>query len=99
MTNKDIVRDYYDAWASEDKSKLHLHPELKHESKDTNFKSRAEFLDACWGKVPATHHKLLRIIEEGNQVCVLFKFSDADNYVSEWFTVEDGLIREIRVVY
>jgi len=79
--NKQIVQDYYDAWATEDKSKLHLHPELKHQSKDTDFKSRDEFLEACWGKVPSTRYKLLRIIEEGNQVCVLFKFPKSENYV------------------
>ncbi len=97
MTNKQIVRDFYRAWQTGDESLLYLHEDFQHHSKQGSFTNLEQFMEVCWGKLPAFHATLLELVEEGDRVVIWYRWENEGMPICEWFRISDGLITEIRV--
>jgi hypothetical protein len=99
MSNWEIVKDWYEAWEEGDASKLHLAPDLRHRSSLGIYDSREAFLGACWPEFTGVSCDIVQHVESGDTVCVRYEVAGGGTTspITEWFRIEDGLIREIEV--
>ncbi len=98
-SNKKIVADFYEAWKTGNETLLHLHPEFQHHSKERSFESRADFMEHCWGKMPAFDNEIISMVAEGEQIVIWYRWENKGMPICEWFKISEGLIREIRVFF
>ena len=102
MDDKQIVMEWLEGWKEEDRKKLIIADDLHHISPDSHFENADTFMDACWGKLGPFDYELKKIISEGDTVAVWYEFIGSDGArkpICEWFTIKDGLVKEIRVFY
>ena len=81
-----------------------LHPDVKFESPARHLTGATEYVTALRKLAPIiTRNEIKSVIAEGNDVCVVYDFI-TDTSVGavpsvEWLTVEDGRIRNVRLVF
>lgn len=102
--NKQIVKDFFDAFLYNDKSRLKLAEDFIHESPAGRYEGREEFLEHCWPLAEITNEYInMQLIAEGDTVCAKYDFPSKEGEppasVMEWHTVKDGEIKEAKVVF
>ena len=102
--NKQIVKDFFDAFLHNDKSKLKLADDFIHESPMGRYESAEEFLTHCWHLASQTNEYInFELIGEGDIVCAKYDFpareDEVPSSVMEWHRVKDGKIKEVKVVF
>jgi hypothetical protein len=81
-----------------------LHADLQFESPARNVTGAAEYVAALRKLAPIiSRNEIKTAIAEGNEVCVVYDFI-TDTSVGavpsvEWLTVEDGRIRNVRLIF
>lgn len=108
MTNQEIVKTFLNGF----NDPTHLQESLDLLADDYKFKnpmvalnSKAEFIKLAQeiGAVITGIH-VINIAENGNWVATFYEFKSsipglASNIASEWFKVEDGIIKESHLIY
>lgn len=102
-TPEDIVRQYLDLIVKHAFDELPLHPQVRHESPYGVITGRLAFIKACSTIVGGLKEIDLRsLIAKGPKVVVEYdaiQESGTRFLLSEWFTVEDDQITEIKAFF
>lgn len=99
--NLEIALYYYKGWETGNKDLLKISPELKHTGSGAEYNSAEEFLNACWQYAGAAMQNK-QFVSEGNKICISYEMvsgSGPKMYICEWLTIEDEMIKEIRVYF
>lgn len=81
-----------------------LHPDVQFESPARNVSGAADYISALRKLAPIiARNEIKTAIVEGNDVCIVYDFI-TDTSVGavpsvEWLTVEDGRIRNVRLIF
>lgn len=99
---KNIAINYLTKWNNKNEEALDLlHPDFKHKSPDTDFKSKKEFVEACWGKFHGESTNVAYAYEDETSAVIIHKITleEIEYNICEQFHFEDGLIRKCKVWY
>lgn len=102
--NEKIIRDFFRAWQQKDLDAMSLlAEECTHTSPSGHFGNKKEFLDSCWEKLAGPYEMLnLRIYagDGGGAISYETPVGEGRNMpICEWFGIENGRIRSIRVFW
>jgi hypothetical protein len=102
MEKESVVKDLFLAWEKEDQSLLWQKDDFEHISPNDHFKSKNDFLEACWKK-PFTGNKIFiqDLLIEGNRAVVWYRMNDPQEGmpITEWIDFEGNLIKRARVFF
>jgi len=92
---KNIAIDYLTKWNNKNEEALALlHPDFKHKSPDTDFKSKKEFVEACWGKYHSNTTNVSYAYADESTALIIHTqhIENKDFHICEQFHIENGLI-------
>jgi len=99
---KEIAIQYLTEWNNKNEAALKkLHQDFEHKSPDTDFKSKQEFIDACWGKHHSGTTNIVYAYEDDTSALIIHKvnLNDKAYDICEQFHFENGLIKKCKVWY
>lgn len=102
MTHTELVRNYLDSIVRKDFTQLNLSENFRHSSPFGIQEGRENFIEACKLVVAGTQAiEIKKMIEEKDSVCVEYDVISPNGRmaISEWYSIRNGLITEIRAYF
>lgn len=100
----DIIRDYYAGYLRCDFDNLAISPDITHTSPLGIVQGKDQYMQSCTAFAAQTERiDIVRWAENGNTVCVETEIHSKSGGPAfptcEWYTVENGLITDVRVYF